>query len=411
MSNLKERFSWYFPPTEQEIESAWENGTLTVDTNVLLDLYRYHEDTRDAILKSLNQFEGRVWLSHQVSEEFFRNRNKVILSSGSAFSEAEKSVNEMSSISDEQVNALLKNRIIPNDVATRLKESLEGAFSNALKMICEAREQYPKYRDNDPILENISGLVADRIGESYSPEDLSTVHKEAKRRKDAQIPPGYKDAGKEGDRAYGDYTMWRQILDFAKSSGKAVIFVTSEQKEDWWEKAAGKTIGPHHELLREAFNEANQKILFYRTDRFLEFASKKAGEEASVEAVAEVREIAKRRVNRPSLLSATEQSMETATQKRQTGILTVQLVREVYKFTCSGHFEPEMISVPLLEVKLLEAPEGIPQHMVRGGTGTAFDFNIHVKSTELGDFLPAGKYVFEYSALSDSEEGAGEGEI
>ena len=147
MSNLKERFAWYFPPNEEELSNIWENGSLTVDTNVLLDLYRYHEDTRNAILKSIRQFEGRVWLSHQVSEEFFRNRNKVILSSGGAFSEAEKSVSEMNSAADDQVQALLKNRIVPDAIAIELKESLSQAFTSALGTISTAKEQYPNYRD------------------------------------------------------------------------------------------------------------------------------------------------------------------------------------------------------------------------------------------------------------------------
>ena len=411
MSNLKERFSWYFPPTKEEITNIWDEGILTVDTNVLLDLYRYHEDTRAAILKSISQFEGRVWLSYQVSEEFFRNRNKVILSSGGAFSEAEKSVNEMETISNDKIQSLLNNRIIPDNIAINLKDSLDTAFADALKAISEAKEEYPDYRNRDPILDKIAELVADRIGESYTGERLSAVLKEAKRRKDAKIPPGYKDSGKDGDKPFGDFVMWRQILDYAKEHGKPVIFVTSEQKEDWWEKASGKTIGPHHELLREAFQETGQKILFYRTDRFLEFASKRSGEEASEKAVTEVRELAKKRLNRTSLIGAVEQEVETATEGWQTGTLTIELVRRAYKFTCSGHFDPEMTDVPILEVKLLQAPANMPTHIVRGGTGTSFDFNIHVKSTEFGEMLPTGKYVFAYSALSESEPEASEDDI
>lgn len=411
MSNLKKRFSWYFPPNEEELERIWDEGALTVDTNVLLDLYRYHEETRNAILKSIRQFEGRVWLSNQVSEEFFRNRNKVILSSGGAFSEAEKSVNEMNLASDDKVQSLLKNRIIPDNIAMELKESLSAAFANALGAISDAKEQYPNYRDDDPILEQISDFVADRIGGPYTEEQITTVQKEAKRRKDAKIPPGYKDSGKDGDRPYGDYTMWRQILDFAKENAKPIIFVTSEQKEDWWEKASGKTIGPHHELLREAFLETNQRILFYRTDRFLEFASKRSGEEASEKVVTEVRELAKRRINRPSLIGAAEQEVETATEGWQSGTLTIELVRQAYKFTCSGRFDPEMSDVPVLEVKLIQGPSNMPQHIVRGGTGTSFDFNIHVKSTEFGELLPIGKYVFAFTALAESEPEASEVEI
>ncbi|ADU67004.1 hypothetical protein Selin_2287 [Desulfurispirillum indicum S5] len=89
---MKELFKWYFPLSDDEIRNIWKEGILTVDTNVLLDLYRYHEDTREALLAAINAFDGRAWISHQVAEEFFRNRNSVILSSNSAFNDAEKNM-------------------------------------------------------------------------------------------------------------------------------------------------------------------------------------------------------------------------------------------------------------------------------------------------------------------------------
>jgi hypothetical protein len=92
---MKEFFKWYFPQSLTQIKDIWENGILTVDTNVLLDLYRYHQNTRQALLESLNLFSGRAWISHQVAEEFFRNRNRVILSSTTAFNDAERNLSEI----------------------------------------------------------------------------------------------------------------------------------------------------------------------------------------------------------------------------------------------------------------------------------------------------------------------------
>ena len=59
---MKETFKWYFPPSKEQIKKIWKDGILTVDTNVLLDLYRYHQDTRQALLDSLNGFKGRAWI-------------------------------------------------------------------------------------------------------------------------------------------------------------------------------------------------------------------------------------------------------------------------------------------------------------------------------------------------------------
>ena len=65
---MKELFKWYFPHSSAQIQEIWDKGILTVDTNVLLDLYRYNQNTREALLESLNLFNGRAWISNQVAE-------------------------------------------------------------------------------------------------------------------------------------------------------------------------------------------------------------------------------------------------------------------------------------------------------------------------------------------------------
>jgi hypothetical protein len=68
---VRNKFRWYLTPDKEETDQAWANGTLTLDANVLLDLYRYHEQTRESLLKAMEAWTGRVWVSHQASEEFF----------------------------------------------------------------------------------------------------------------------------------------------------------------------------------------------------------------------------------------------------------------------------------------------------------------------------------------------------
>ena len=120
-------------------------------------------------------------------------------------------------------------------------------------------------------MENICALFDSSVGKSFDNEALSDVLKEAKRRKDNKIPPGFKDSGKEGDKPYGDYILWRQILNHIRDEQKPLIFVTSEEKEDWWEKRSGKTVGPLFELLKEFHQVTGQPFLLYRTSRFLEY--------------------------------------------------------------------------------------------------------------------------------------------
>ncbi len=116
-------------------------------------------------------------------------------------------------------------------------------------------------------------MFDDSVGDGFSEEELPNLKEEGEERKKNKIPPGYLDDDKDGDRPYGDFFLWRQILLHSKNKSMPVIFVTSERKEDWWEKISGKTIGVRPELLREACEFSDQRIIIYQTDRFLEYSS------------------------------------------------------------------------------------------------------------------------------------------
>ena len=78
---------------------------------------------------------------------------------------------------------------------------------------------------------------------------LVDLQKEFNERCEKLIPPGYKDVKKENN-AIGDYLLWKEILEYAKSERKNIILVTEDKKEDWWWMERGKTIGPRYELNR-----------------------------------------------------------------------------------------------------------------------------------------------------------------
>lgn len=396
---MKEMFKWYFRQTDDEVSTIWDTGLLTVDTNVLLDLYRYHQDTRQAILSSLESFNGRAWISNQVAEEFFRNRNGVIVSVGGTFNDADRNISDIKKSIEEPIKKLKNNRIIPDELAEKLNITFAEALDKLTADIDKARQGYPNYRENDPILESICNLFKGEVGAAFDDNELSEALKEAKKRKDNKTPPGFNDASKDGLRPFGDYFLWRQILNHIKKMQRPLIFVTSEQKDDWWEKRSGKIIGPQYDLIKEFFEVTQQSFLFYRTDRFLEFALKRVGDEASSEAVKEIRAVALQRHKPSAIVSMLEQEKEFSDEGFSTGKIKIKLASPSHRFTCSGHLEPELEDIPLIHAELVESPQEVPQHTIHAATGTTFDFNIHVKSTEKGVPLPIGEYVFSYIAI------------
>ncbi len=396
-------FEWYFQPSGSALDEIWKTGILTVDTNVLLDLYRYHESTRDSLISSLQKFEGKKWLSYQACQEFFRNRTKVIISSNQTFKQAIDETEKLTK-SLEAVTVQLKgNRIIPTEIADNLKSSVSTAIEKAKSEISSAKKSYPKYLKDDPILEKISSLFRDSIGEGFKQEEIEEINKLAEHRKQNKIPPGYMDNEKDNDRPYGDYYLWRQILDHAKSENLPIIFVTSERKEDWWEQISGITTGPRPELLKEAIEHSGQRVLIYQTERFLECALQRLNQPVNKVAIDEIIAI---NLNRPELEQAVnlkEHSILESTQSKNAGVLSVELRRAVRNFTVSGRLQPNMYFAPALSVRLMNAPDGIPSFKLGAGTGTTFNFNVHIKSEDDEVFLPPGHYSFEYEATCEIE--------
>lgn len=53
---------------------------------------------------------------------------------------------------------------------------------------------------------------------------------------------------------------------------KPIIFVTDDNKEDWWLKENGETKRPRPELIKEFFDETGTRILIYNPEQFLNIA-------------------------------------------------------------------------------------------------------------------------------------------
>ena len=87
---LYDDFRGYRVPTEAELTEALRTATAVVDANVLLNLYRYNEATRDDLLDVLQRLGDRLWIPHQVLREFWRNRLSVLASRGTGSAEASR---------------------------------------------------------------------------------------------------------------------------------------------------------------------------------------------------------------------------------------------------------------------------------------------------------------------------------
>lgn len=295
---MKKNFPGHFQPTKREIDRLWENCLFTIDTNILLNLYRYSDSTRNEVLKVLRAMKDRLWLPHRAAQEYFNNRLGVISQQEKAYEEAIKTLNALQSdLSNARQHPFLSEKLM---------EKLSNVLEEVVSELGANKDVHAKRTQADEIQEAIGDLFNGRVGISYSEEQLDEICKEGDERYTRKIPPGYKDDGKDEAsapglakyRKYGDLIIWKQVIDKAKEVKKGIIFVNDDKKEDWWLIFRGKTLGPRPELISEFLEKCGQNFYMYQADRFFEFAAEHLKQKITPASVDEIRDLSRSDLDR-----------------------------------------------------------------------------------------------------------------
>jgi predicted nucleic acid-binding protein len=77
---------------KDDFEVLWREAIVTVDANVLLNLYRYSSETRQELERSLRLVSDRIFIPHQAAKEFLNNRLRVTAEQANEYREAIKNL-------------------------------------------------------------------------------------------------------------------------------------------------------------------------------------------------------------------------------------------------------------------------------------------------------------------------------
>ena len=141
-----------------------------------------------------------------------------------------------------------------------LEESLKSLIKNYQAKIRDTLSAVQAWGWNDPVSKMYHEVLADRILDDGA-LDFGNIEKDLKRRNDLNIPPGYKDRNKDQNQA-GDLVIWHEILNLAKNKCKHLIFVSVDEKTDWWHQSGKTPLYPRFELVDE-FREATKGKSFH----------------------------------------------------------------------------------------------------------------------------------------------------
>ena len=75
---MRETFREYYPLSQEEHKLIWNKAIIVFDANVLLNSYRYSQNTFQTFSNVLNIISNKIWIPFQVAEEVHAYRLNVI---------------------------------------------------------------------------------------------------------------------------------------------------------------------------------------------------------------------------------------------------------------------------------------------------------------------------------------------
>jgi hypothetical protein len=358
---MREKFRGYYAPTGEELQALWSSATIVLDANVLLDFHRYEADTSATYLELATFFKDRLWLPFQAAHEYHENRITVRSETTSTHKEQIASIEKL-------VNAIGQS---PRKSHLTAGEKHKALLAAAQDLLDELKKDSADLADrngpttDDPVLAKITTLYEGKVGDEPSKEALAKLHTVGAERFAKRIPPGYKDQAKEGDRKYGDYMLWQQVLDHAKEHKTDIILVTEDAKEDWWVSIQGKQIMPRPELIKE-FRDftGGRSIHLYNGLSFFNYASHHAHNITNKARIAAAREeledVAQQRADDQTMSDTNYRKWLSHTyiagpDEGLQGLLSLNEIQAELMGTSSAPLEQNSLAAAFVQIQELEA--------------------------------------------------------
>ncbi|MFA0476357.1 PIN-like domain-containing protein [Vibrio breoganii] len=295
---MKNNFPGYVDDYLKENILTSDKVLVAFDTNILLNLYRYEATVVKELLsqfKSLKNNEYfKLWLPHQVALEFNLNRKvtinnakKVHSQVGAKFKSFKKDIDGLATIGGK------------NSEIKPLKNKLSVKFDEINNIINEHLPPKKNGNESDLVVNEIYKLFDGIVGPAYSKIEMEEIEEEGRYRYKYGIPPGFEDEVKDQINSfsgvkilakYGDFILWKQLIDQAVRDELTVVLVTGDGKEDWVSK---EFLRVRPELITEFRIKSGQDFYALTLQNFQRYFKDKLALKLSKETTSEINELIK----------------------------------------------------------------------------------------------------------------------
>jgi hypothetical protein len=226
-------------------------------------------DIKSIYLKYKSQ--GRLFIPARVAREFANNRAVRI---GDIFLQIRQTKEKLNSVEFRMNHyPILENNVDYTELNKQFK-AIQSGIKTSRVHLSNLENHIQSWTWNDIVSQAYKEIFTKEIiiEVKKSQEDLTN---DLEFRIEYKIAPGYKDS-KKPDDGIGDLVIWQTILEIAKDKDKDIIFVTNDQKNDWFYKQDKIGLYPKYELFEEFRRFTNgRSISIINFINFLELSNAK----------------------------------------------------------------------------------------------------------------------------------------
>jgi hypothetical protein len=231
------------------LEAIKDGSFIALDASVLLMPFKMDKVSLSAaaeVYKRLTQ-EGRLVIPAQAAREFSKNRSALL---GDIVKYLRDQASRLGTPLSKHIGLLLDDDDYKE--AKKISDEIASLGKKMQPHLLSIVDRISSNVTDDPVSNSYRLLFKDCVHNEPLGDDAearSAFAKDLKARYEARRPPGYKDSGKP-DAGAGDLLIWLTILDVASKKGGHCIFVTADEKSDWYSQVSGP-FQPRIELIEE----------------------------------------------------------------------------------------------------------------------------------------------------------------
>lgn len=226
------------------LKNALTDGIVVIDTNVLLVPYTTGQASLEQIKRTYEKLtkEGRLRIPGQVAREFAEHRAEKL-------KQLYQQLSRKRDVNLKEGSYPMLESVGKYSDLQKSEAEIQVALGKYRKLIGELLETVAGWHWDDPVSaiyrDFFRGSVV--IDPEFNREDLM---KDLRHRYENHVPPGYKDSANEHS-GIGDLLIWKTILKIGETEKKHLIFVSGEEKADWWYRSDNRPLYPRFELIDE----------------------------------------------------------------------------------------------------------------------------------------------------------------